>query len=333
MKSKINPFLRRSLALAASSVFLSMGSAHAATYNWDGDTSNDFTTPSNWVENGWTQWDNYIFGSAVTNGSVNLNLNGVDEYGMSSLTLESGLTQDIVIGSAGGSRLIMGTDQSSSLGLITIAAGSRDLTINSEYIASTAVTWDIGLGRTLTMAGQLNNWYNPASVVKDGAGTAVLSGSNGYSGGTTVNGGVLSFTGASSLPTSGAVTIAAGAKLSNDAPAGTSFNIGAVTLTGGELAATATPASDLGNFHLKGDVTVSGTATSTISADVRVIQGDNRTFSVASTGDASGVDLLISGKLGHYNNNSWGYATKTDVGTMKITGPMKPVASPSTMAS
>jgi autotransporter-associated beta strand protein len=96
--------------------------------------------------------------------------------------------------------------------------------------------------------------------------------------------------------------------------------VGVLTLTGGELAATASPASDLGNFHLKGDVTVSGTSKSTISADVRVIQNDTRAFDVASTGDPSGPDLLISGKLGHYNNNSWGYMTKQGDGTMKLTG-------------
>jgi autotransporter-associated beta strand protein len=114
--------------------------------------------------------------------------------------------------------------------------------------------------------------------------------------------------------------MAAGGILSNDAAAGTSFNLGALTLTGGELAATSSPDTSLGNFHLSGDVTVSGSVRSTISADVRVTSNQTRDFNVGSTGDASGVDLLITGKLGHQNNVAWGYATKSGEGTMKLSG-------------
>ncbi len=155
-------------------------------------------------------------------------------------------------------------------------------------------------------------------LAKLGTGTLTLSGVANYSGTTTVSSGTLSLAGANSLPTTGPVAISAGAKLSNDAAAKTSFNIGALSLSGGELAATSAPNSTLGNYHLKGDVTVTGSAMSTISADVRVIQNDNRTFNVASTGAPGGVDLLVSGKLGHYNGNSWGYATKTGAGTMSL---------------
>ncbi len=214
MKTKSNPFLRFTL-LAATAALATLASAHAATYTWIGGTSSDFTEPANWDGGAWTQWSDYTFGGTPTRASINLNLSNGNEYGMSSLTLQSGLTQDIVISSAAGSRLIMGTDQSSSSGLITIAEGSSNLTINAEYIASTAVTWDVGAGRTLTMAGQLNNWYNPASLVKSGSGTAVLTANNSYGGGTTISSGTLQIGngGATGTLGSGAVTIASGAVL------------------------------------------------------------------------------------------------------------------------
>jgi autotransporter-associated beta strand protein len=292
MKVKSNPFLCYSLALAASSAFLF---ANAATYDWTGATDSNFTTGSNWAGGVWTQWSDYNIGGTPTN--TTLTIDGY--FGISSLTLQSGLTTDIVINAIPGTNpVIMGTDQSSSLGLITIAADSRNLTINGEYIASTAVTWNVGAGRTLTMAGQLNNWYNPASLVKNGAGTVVLGSNNGYSGSTTINGGVIS----------------------NGAAAGVSIALRGLTLNGGELAATNVPDASLGNFHLQGDVTVGGSTRSTISADLRVVNNQTRDFNVGSTGDPSGVDLLISGKLGHQNGVAWGYASKSGVGTMKMSG-------------
>ena len=420
MKVKSNPFLRYSLALAVSSTFLS---ATAATYDWTGATDSNFTTGSNWVGGVWTQWSDYNIGGTPTN--TTLTIDGY--FGISSLNLQSGLTTDIVINATPGTNpIIMGTDQSSSLGLITIAADSRNLTINGEYIASTAVTWNVGAGRTFTMAGQLNNWYNPASLIKNGAGTAVLSNANGYTGTTTINAGTLLVTNSTALGVGGhnggtmtfiqdgatlslqggisldehfhvwgagvgglgavrslsgnnALTNAPGGgagyalrsnttvgvdadtltvsgfyngdggsygitkvgagslvfsqvstytgsttinggTISNGASAGTSIALNGLTLNGGELAATNAPDASLGNFHLQGDVTVGGSVRSTISADLRVVSNQTRDFNVGSTGDPSGVDLLISGKLGHQNGVAWGYATKSGAGTMKMSG-------------
>ena len=188
MKSKFksNPFLRHSLVTAAA--ILAMGSAHAATYNWQGDTDANFTEATNWVEGAWTQWDDYRFGSATTSGAVTIN----SYFGIGSLTLESGLPQDIVITSTNAQPVIMNTAFSNGgVALISINAASKNLTINGEYIANNTVTWDVGAGRTLTMNGPLNQWFEAASLVKNGAGTAVLSGAFGFSGGAAINGGTL----------------------------------------------------------------------------------------------------------------------------------------------
>ena len=91
-------------------------------------------------------------------------------------------------------------------------------------------------------------------------------------------------------------------------------------LNGGTLAAANAGDPNLGNFQLRGDVTVGGSSSSVISADVRVVANETRTFTVAPTGDPTGIDLLVSGKLGHHNGTAWGYAIKEGDGVMKISG-------------
>jgi autotransporter-associated beta strand protein len=164
---------------------------HAATYSWTGATNTDFTNGGNWVEGSWEQWSDYNFGSSVTSGTATIN----GYFGIASLNLVSGLDQDIVINSSNPQPVIMGVNVAGNANaLISIAADSRDLTINGEYISATPVTWDIGAGRTFTMNGPLNNWWANAGIVKNGAGTAVLSQASNYAAGTTINGGIVAAT-------------------------------------------------------------------------------------------------------------------------------------------
>ncbi|MEY4242936.1 MAG: hypothetical protein RLZZ245_521, partial [Verrucomicrobiota bacterium] len=165
-----------------------MGGARAATYDWTGATDSNFTEGGNWSQNSWTQWDDYRFGGNPTNPSITIN----GYFGIGSLTLESGLTQDIVINSTNSQPVIMHTAVANSgLALISIDAASQNLTINGEGIANGTVTWDVGAGRTLTMNGPLNQWFDTASLVKNGEGTAVLAGDFGFTGGAAINGGTL----------------------------------------------------------------------------------------------------------------------------------------------
>ena len=63
MKSKSNPFLRHSLALAAFPALLSIGIARADTYDWTGATDSNFSIGSNWVGGAWNQWSDYRIGA------------------------------------------------------------------------------------------------------------------------------------------------------------------------------------------------------------------------------------------------------------------------------
>jgi autotransporter-associated beta strand protein len=136
----------------------------------------------------------------------------------------------------------MGTDQSGSSALITIAAASSNLTINGSYTASTAVTWDVGAGRTLTLNGPLNNWYASAALIKKGAGTAVLNGASTYSGTTTVTEGTLKLQGGAFSTAARAYSIASNAVLNLEGDTAAAYGTttlggnGTLLMSGGTLA-------------------------------------------------------------------------------------------------
>ena len=162
-------------------------------------------------------------------------------------------------------------------------------------VASGTPDVNVAAGVEATLTTDLNG---TDGLSKTGPGQLTISGAWNYSGPTSISGG----------------TLISGAAV------GTSFSLNALALNGATLAATNAGSASLGNFQLRSDVTVGGMAQSVISADVRVIQNETRTFNVGATGDTSGIDLLISGKLGHQSGTAWGYAVKSGAGTMTISG-------------
>jgi autotransporter-associated beta strand protein len=245
------------------------------TYVWTGAANSNFTEPSNWIGNTWAQWCDYTFGGNPANASITIN----SYFGIDRLTLQSGLTQDIVINSTTAQPVIMGAGVAGNpLALITIAADSKDLTINGDYIAASAVTWDVGVGRTFTLNGPLNNWSNPASLVKKGAGTAVLTGANSYSGTTTINGGTLQVSGQRYFNVGRTTTVASNAvfELYNSDNAFTSL-MPVSTVTGA------------GTFRLSGN--------STIDQSLNGAVGTRLTFALLPGGliDLQDTSRLVNG--------------------------------------
>ena len=163
------------------------------TLTWQGDTSTDFDTASNYLENAWVEWTDYVFDSNAVNGSIN-----VDETrGWGNLTLASGLTTDISIGGPNVIHMAparLNEWAAPSLGgTITIAADSRDLGIGNRVLIAGELTANVGAGRSFSITGSLEDWsgVGTASLRKQGAGTAILSGANSYSGVTDITAGTL----------------------------------------------------------------------------------------------------------------------------------------------
>jgi len=185
----------------------------------------------------------------------------------------------------------------------------------SGNIANLGGSLILGSSANQTLSGNISG---SGTLTKSGTGTLTVSGSNTFSGALSILGGTYSVATASAWPNFSGGIIESGGILSNDAPSGTSLNLGTITLRGGTIAASSTPNAQLGNFQLRRAITVEGPQPSLISADVRVILNDIVTIAVLD-----GSELTISGRLGHYNSNSWGYVEKLGNGTLKLSGPVE----------
>lgn len=327
MKNKYTPFLRFASFVAASAAFAS--SAHAADYYWTGSSSSTFQTGANWFGNSYAEWGDYHFDSNTTNGSVTL----PGFVGISGLYLDSGLTTDITIGSGKIGMTANNITQPAPYHAdIVIDATSKNLTINSDETSYGATTWTVGANRTLTLNGVFSNWYGQGvgSLVKTGAGTAVLANSNTYTGKTTVNEGVLKLTGNWAFgdvnvgQVNAGITVESGATLRADNSLANQLN--GLTLNGGTVdAINSSGNSDWGNFFLIGNVVAS--ENSSLSADI-ALRATNVDFNVANGGTLNVGGKLHNGvffgaELGGNNGSAGGTAStvsKSGTGTMVLSG-------------
>ena len=146
----------------------------------------------------------------------------------------------------------------SNPGLLSITGGTFDLNgssqtinrLNSVVAGSVVTNSATGTTSTLTIgapnlngnaagvyAGQINDGAGIVALVKTGDATvATLSGTNSYSGGTTVSAGMLIASSTTALPNTGAVSVGATGTLQLAAPGFGTSTIGALSITsGGEV--------------------------------------------------------------------------------------------------
>ncbi|MBT3191670.1 MAG: hypothetical protein HN341_03865 [Verrucomicrobia bacterium] len=181
------------------------------------------------------------------------------------------------------------------------------------------------------------------SLTKSGAGTLSLSATNTYTGGTTVNGGILELTGGGGRIT-GAVTADGSGTLKVTHGAHNNLgSISSITLqnggtvtdnSGGEYVQsvnlpvtfnnggtmTSEPGTDgnagFGSWLFNGGITVTGTGLATINAN-RIGFGFDETVTVDDTVAGAETDLLISSSI---RGNWVGTITKEGAGTLELTG-------------
>ena len=149
------------------------------------------------------------------NGAGTLVLNGANTFSGNTLisggTLQLGnalALQNSTLNTGAGTLIFPGVNSLTLGGL----QGSANLTLANSN--STAIPLTVGSsGVTTTYSGSFNDNGAGASLTKVGSGTLTLTGSNSYSGGTTISGGGLVFATPSafpSTPTSNAITLAGG---------------------------------------------------------------------------------------------------------------------------
>ncbi|MEG0724390.1 MAG: autotransporter-associated beta strand repeat-containing protein, partial [Akkermansia sp.] len=153
-------------------------------------------------------------------GTLNIGTSGITNFEVANDTLNWG---DGTIGAWGS----WTTDANISLGYrADTSTGTIATTINTAQGTDAA-------GYTVTLSGVISEAANkPGALIKNGAGTLVLSGANTYSGGTAVNAGTLQISNSSALGT-GMTTIASGATL--EATSAMTLNVSKLDIQKGSI--------------------------------------------------------------------------------------------------
>jgi autotransporter-associated beta strand protein len=270
------------------------------------------------------------------------------------LTLGSGASQDalgsgaVTVNSGGSLQLWINPGGSYTIDNAFTMDGGTVYSQDGQYNLTGAMTLNAGGG---TLGGTWDNKYLQVSGVISGSGAltiedfpssqtgdVILSASNNYSGGTIVNGGTLTLTDAGRIggggltvnsggtvsvanndynSIGGALTVNEGGNLSTDSTGNNAHNIAGITLNGGTLSSSGNTYSE-GNWIFNGDVTVGGSALSTISGYAVGSKSGGGTYNVADSVAGSGTDLLVTANMVDASGGS--YLTKTGAGTMTVTG-------------
>lgn len=199
------------------------------------------------------------------------------------------------------------------------AAGSANLTIANVNAGTGTQTMGLRLGikdgimqvasgRTLTISSNITELTSSSGFTKTGTGLMVVSGTNSYTGGTTISEGSLKFATTASMPSSGAIAVSSGASLIVDVGGAGEFSTatsGAGSF-GGILAGVGAGGNSI---TYSGDVTigidVSGNSysyagvianvTGSTSTSLLKINGNNLTLTGANT--YTGRTILTGGSL------------------------------------
>jgi autotransporter-associated beta strand protein len=175
-------------------------------------------------------------------GTGDFRINNAYGYANAAIYLNSGVTLDNINASG----------QTTDIGELGGASGAF---IGAGNGASTNPTWRIGAKNTTnTFAGYIGN-SGVTSLIKVGTGTLTLTGTNSYSGGTTINGGILLVNNTNASGT-GTVTVNSGGTLG-----GTGIISGIVSVnSGGGFA----PGNPLGVLTMSNNFTLAGGSTTFI---------------------------------------------------------------------
>jgi fibronectin-binding autotransporter adhesin len=206
--------------LAAASIGSQVVNVSAQGYSgqsiWQADGSGSWSDFNDWdvpggtpgVDGSLSESDTATFGNVATNPTT-VSLDGVSPA-LASLTFSNAVASYTLAPGSGGS-VTVGT--AGSTGTISTAAGSHQITANLAIGRDTGVA--TATGTVLTLAGALSG--SGVTLSKTGAGTLAITGTGGFSGGTTVTEGTLKVNGSIG---SSAVTVQAGATLAGSGTVG-----------------------------------------------------------------------------------------------------------------
>ena len=264
--------------------------------------------------------------AAITN-TTSLSVSGTSNLGASVTTTStqtySGnatISNDIILTTTNSNVSFGATTNAGTAGdTLTIAAGSGDVTFTDAVGGSTAMgnitittgalsaaaikvqgTIDITNTDTSSITGIISDGASSAIVTKAGSGTLTLSGTNTYTGATTVNNGILTISGSGKLGNgnyTGTLTVAAGKTFNYSSSSAQSFSdwgagTGTINLNGSDIVTLS------GNQDFTGTLNVS---------QMLIMVGVNANTEIAGLGNAATIDIQNGGtiKIQQVNHNAF----------------------------
>jgi fibronectin-binding autotransporter adhesin len=252
----------------------------------------------------------------VVAGTATFDLGGYNAT-VAGITLSSGMIQNT--GSAAALTLGGGTGGVSYIGAATggtISVGALNLasaaTLSGSHVFNIAAGQPPGVDLTVSSA-IADGGTNAQTLIKDGTGTLKLTGSNNYTGGTTILAGTLMLGSNNALPNAASVTINGGT-LSIEGYANT---VGAVSLVSGAMTGTSGVLTGT-SFDVRG-----GTISAIIGGFAALTKTTTGTVTLTAANTYSAGTYLNAGALSVGNNNQLGDpggSLTFNGGTLRITG-------------
>ena len=180
--------------------------------------------------------------------------------------------------------------------------------LDHAYLTTNGATFNVGAAITVSQSLENASALNLGTLTKNGAGTLTLAGTNSYSGGTTINAGILTLGAQAAAVNPGAVTVAGGG-----------YNLGALTtVTNGAITMSSGAISN--GTVVGASYTFSGGTASAILAGTGALTNNSGTTTLSGANTFSGGVTLNSGTLSLGNNAAVGTGTLTiNGGALNVT--------------
>lgn len=301
--------------------------------NWTGGGSdNNWKTEANWNPTAIAVGDTFVFSVGTRTTSVNdldadqqhnLRFSGTDAFTFSGARIKLGNT---ATGVGAGS----GASAAGSISVTAISTAPHN--VGFDLLLGADTTFSAVTGSSINIGGSISGAYG---LTKDGAGTFSLTGSNSYTGLTTISDGTLNIQHANALgTTAGATTVSSGGTLSvqgsiTTAAEGLTLN-GTGFSTGGALRSTSGNNTYTGNITLGSNARINADA-GTLTLDVASgssITGTSQNVTFGGSGNVTVNDSMSlgtggvikdgTGTLTLTTSNTYSGATTISGGTLNI---------------